>query len=101
MTPRLADVCDGAALVLFDGTLFTDDEMIVSGEGTKTAQRMGHMPMTGPSSALEAFQGLKVTRKMFIHINNTNPVVRLDAPERHALWAAGWEIAEDGMEIDV
>lgn len=99
MTSGLADACDGADAVFFDGTLYDDAEMIASGEGVKTGRRMGHMPMTGPDSAVSAFAGLSPRRKLFIHINNTNPAVRRGSPQRAALAAAGWEVAEDGMEL--
>lgn len=99
LTDDLASACRTADLVLIDGTLFTDDEMIAAGEGAKTGRRMGHLPMTGDGGVLEAFAGLAAKRKLFIHINNTNPVLRYDAPARQRLAAAGWEIAEDGMEI--
>ena len=92
---RLAD----AACVLFDGTLFTDDEMIRLGTGPKTGRRMGHMPMTGPGSTLEAFASIHVARRIFVHINNTNPALLADSEERTHLATAGWEVAEDGMEI--
>jgi pyrroloquinoline quinone biosynthesis protein B len=99
LTPDLVQRIDGADLLLLDGTLFTDDEMLAGGEGPKTGRRMGHIPMTGPGGAVETLAGLKIGRRMFIHINNTNPVVRTDSPERALLARAGWEIAEDGMEI--
>jgi pyrroloquinoline quinone biosynthesis protein B len=60
---------------------------------------MGHMPMTGPGSTLEAFAAIPVGRRIFVHINNTNPALLSDSPERAHLDAAGWEVAEDGMEI--
>ncbi|MCC6919213.1 MAG: pyrroloquinoline quinone biosynthesis protein PqqB [Alphaproteobacteria bacterium] len=99
MTEPLAGACESADLVLVDGTLFRDDEMIAAGEGAKTGRRMGHLPMTGDGSMLEAFAALGPKRKIFIHINNTNPALRYDSPERAFLADAGWEIAEDGMEI--
>lgn len=99
MTPALAAVLRGAELVLFDGTLWRDDEMIRAGLGPKTGQRMGHMSATGPAGAIRAFEGLGVTRKIFVHINNSNPVLLDDSPERAAAQAAGWEIAHDGMEL--
>lgn len=99
MTPALAAACDGADAVFFDGTLYDDDEMIRSGEGAKTGRRMGHMPMTGDGGAAGAFAALKPKRKMFIHINNTNPAVRRGSAARAALNAAGWEIAEDGQDV--
>ena len=99
MTEALRQRLAGAACVMFDGTLFTDDEMIRMGAGPKTGRRMGHMPMTGAGSTLEAFAEIPVGRRIFIHINNTNPALLADSPERAQLSAAGWEVAEDGMEI--
>lgn len=98
MTPALAKRLAGADLALFDGTLFADDEMVRSGTGAKTGRRMGHMPMSGPGGSMVAFDGLEVGRKVYIHINNTNPVWR-DGPERRAVEYLGWEVANDGMEI--
>lgn len=95
---RLADRLRGADLVFFDGTTWTDDEMARMGAGTKTAGRMGHMCMDGPQGSIAAFAGLDVKRKIFIHINNTNPVLLEDSPERRQAEAEGWEIAWDGME---
>lgn len=99
MTDALRARLAGADCVLFDGTLFTDDEMIRLGAGPKTGRRMGHMPMTGPGSALEAFAAMPVGRRIFVHVNNTNPALLADSPERAQLTAAGWDVAEDGMEI--
>ncbi|MDP3418474.1 pyrroloquinoline quinone biosynthesis protein PqqB [Falsiroseomonas sp.] len=99
MTDALRARLRGADCVLFDGTLFTDDEMIRQGAGPKTARRMGHMPMMGPGSTLDAFADLAVARRIFVHINNTNPALLSDSPERARLLAAGWEVGEDGMEI--
>jgi pyrroloquinoline quinone biosynthesis protein B len=99
LSPALAERLSGAALVLFDGTLWTDDEMIQSGTGVKTGARMGHMSISGPDGTLAAFAGLGVRRKVLIHINNTNPVLLDDSAERAAVLAAGWEVAYDGMEI--
>ncbi len=99
MTDALRARLAGSDCVLFDGTLFTDDEMIRLGAGPKTGRRMGHMPMVGAGSTLDAFVGIPVTRRIFVHINNTNPALLADSPERTHLDAAGWEVAEDGMEI--
>ena len=90
---------EGAPLVLFDGTLWRDDEMIAAGVGTKTGRRMGHMSVSGPDGAMAAFERLGVKRKVFVHMNNTNPILLDDSPERAALARAGWEAAKDGMEI--
>ena len=97
----LAKRVRGAGLVLFDGTTWTDDEMERAGTGTKTATRMGHMSMSGPTGSIAAFDGLGVARKIFIHINNTNPVLLEDSPERRAAETAGWKIAFDGMELSL
>jgi pyrroloquinoline quinone biosynthesis protein B len=97
----LAERLRGADLVLFDGTTWTDDEMQRSGTGTKTATRMGHLSMSGDGGSIAAFEGLGVARKVFIHINNTNPVLLEDTPERRAAEAAGWQVAFDGMELSL
>jgi pyrroloquinoline quinone biosynthesis protein B len=99
LTPALAERVRGAALIMFDGTLWADDEMIRSGAGVKTGARMGHMSLSGPDGTLAAFAPLGVRRKILIHINNTNPVLLDDSSERAAVTAAGWEVAYDGMEI--
>lgn len=101
MTPALADRLRGADLVLFDGTLWTDDEMIAAGVGAKTGRRMGHMPVSGPEGSLAAFETLGVRRKIFVHLNNTNPLWRADSPERAVASAAGWEVAFDGMTVSL
>jgi len=99
MTPALERRLDGADVLLFDGTLWTDDEMIRAGIGAKTGRRMGHMSVSGPDGTMAAFANLAIGRKILIHINNSNPVLLDDSPERKAATAAGWEVAYDGMEI--
>lgn len=99
MTEDLADRLRGAGLVLFDGTLWRDDEMIVAGVGGKTGKRMGHISVGDPDGSIAAFKSLDVRRKIFVHVNNTNPILVGDSPERAAAKAAGWEIAHDGMEV--
>jgi pyrroloquinoline quinone biosynthesis protein B len=99
LTPALAERVRGAALIMFDGTLWADDEMIRSRAGVKTGARMGHISLSGPDGTLAAFAPLGVRRKVLIHINNTNPVLLDDSSERAAVTAAGWEVAYDGMEI--
>jgi pyrroloquinoline quinone biosynthesis protein B len=89
---------DRADVVLFDATLFVDDEMILTGTGDKTGRRMGHMPLDGADGTLAALGGLR-GRRILIHINNTNPILIEDSAERRKAEAAGFEIAEDGMEI--
>jgi len=87
-----------ANVIFFDGTLFTDDEMIRTGTGSKTGRRMGHMPIEGADGALAALADVSA-RRVFIHINNTNPILIAGSPERQKVEAAGWEIAEDGLKI--
>jgi pyrroloquinoline quinone biosynthesis protein B len=93
---RLEDI----DLLLFDGTVWNNDEMAQTGTGQKTGARMGHVPLNGDHGSLARFNGFKA-RKIFIHINNTNPILQPDAPERVEVLAQGWEIAADGMEIDL
>jgi pyrroloquinoline quinone biosynthesis protein B len=99
MPADLARRLTGAPLVFFDGTTWTDDELPATGVGAKTGRRMGHMSMSGPDGSITAFAELDVRRRIFIHINNTNPVLLRDSPERRQAEAAGWEIAEDGLEV--
>ena len=89
----------GASVVLFDGTLWQDDEMIRLGLGPKTGRRMGHMSVSGPGGTLEAFQDISVSRKVLVHINNSNPVLIEGSDERAVLAKHGWEVAYDGMEV--
>lgn len=88
-----------APLVLFDGTLFENQEMVTGGLGAKTGQRMGHLNVSGPDGSMAAFAELEVARRIYIHINNSNPVLLEDSPERAAVEEAGWEVAYDGQEI--
>lgn len=101
MTPELCGKLEGADLVLFDGTLWRDDEMVLAGLGQKTGRRMGHMSLGDPGGTIEAFRSIKVNRKIVIHMNNSNPVLLADSPERAVAEAAGWTIGHDGMEISL
>lgn len=104
MPPELANRLRNAPLILFDGTLWMDDEMIKDGVGVKTGQRMGHMSVNEADpniGTIAAFRSLGVKRKIFIHINTTNPILLEDSPERAACTAAGWEVSYDGMEISL
>jgi pyrroloquinoline quinone biosynthesis protein B len=98
MTPALRERLSRANAILFDGTLFTDDEMIRAGLGEKTGRRMGHMPIDGPDGSIAALQDLPA-RRIFVHINNTNPILIDGSPQRQRVEAAGWEVAQDGLEI--
>ena len=92
---------EAADVVLFDGTFWSDDEMGVHGVGSKTARAMGHLPIGGPEGSLAATASMKLRRKVYIHINNTNPILDEDSSERREVEDAGWEIAFDGMDFEV
>ncbi len=98
VTASLHERLARADVVLFDGTLFTDHEMISTGTGEKTGRRMGHMPIDGESGTLATLADLP-GRRILTHINNTNPILVEGSPERRKVEAAGFEVAEDGMEI--
>jgi pyrroloquinoline quinone biosynthesis protein B len=91
----------GAGCLLFDGTVFTDAEMIELGVGQKTGRRMGHVPISGEGGSLHAFGESAISRKVYIHINTTNPILEGGSKPEQAVTAAGWEIAYDGMTIEL
>lgn len=95
----LAQRLRGAPLVFFDGTLFTDDEMIRQDLSQKTGKRMGHISISGPQGTISAFEDLEVGRRIFVHINNSNPILNDNSEERRVTEAAGWEVGCDGMEV--
>ena len=99
MNDDLRQRLQGADMVFFDGTLWQDDEMVRAGLGQKTGKRMGHMSMSGPDGSIAAFVGMDIGRKIYVHMNNTNPVLRPDSAEKAEAEAAGWIIGQDGMEI--
>jgi pyrroloquinoline quinone biosynthesis protein B len=99
MTVDLRARIAAARVVFFDATLWRDDEMIVQGAGAKTGRRMGHMSLSGPEGTLAAFADVKGPQKILIHINNTNPILLADSPERAEVERAGWSVAWDGLEI--
>jgi pyrroloquinoline quinone biosynthesis protein B len=99
MTEGLKRRLAGASVVLFDGTLWQDDEMIRLGLGPKTGRRMGHMSLSGPDGTVAAFRDIAVKRKILVHINNSNPILIEGSIERDMLAKDGWEVAYDGMEV--
>lgn len=102
MEPPVWTAMQAADCVLVDGTLWTDDEMIALGASRKTSRAMGHMPQSGPGGMLEWLEQLPAaTRKILIHINNTNPILDSESPQRVALTERGVEVAYDGMEIEL
>jgi pyrroloquinoline quinone biosynthesis protein B len=99
VTDDLRSRLNGASAIFFDGTVWRDDELIAAGLGNKTGQGMGHIAMSGDSGAIESLAGLDIDRKMFLHINNSNPVLLRDSAERATAERAGWQIPADGTEI--
>ncbi|KRW95794.1 pyrroloquinoline quinone biosynthesis protein PqqB [Paracoccus sp. PXZ] len=95
----LRERISGADALLFDGTLWTDDEMVRAGLGAKTGRRMGHVPVSGPGGSLEGLRDLALGARIYVHLNNSNPLVDPASPERAMAQAAGWQIGHDGMEI--
>ncbi len=98
---ELLSLVDGADALLFDGTLFTDNEVIDLGVLDKTSMRMGHLPITGEGSSLHAFDGARIAKKAFIHINTTNPILERGSEAEKTVKAAGWEVSYDGMTFNV
>jgi len=88
--------CD---LLLLDGTFWSDDELIRVAGGRRTAQRMGHVPIAGPEGSLERLRAITHPNKVYIHINNTNPILDEDSVEFAQLTAEGWTVAHDGMHF--
>jgi pyrroloquinoline quinone biosynthesis protein B len=99
VTDDLRSRLAGASAIFFDGTVWRDDELITAGLGNKTGQSMGHIAMSGARGAIESLDGLDIGRKMFLHINNSNPVLLRDSAERATAERAGWQIPADGTEI--
>ncbi len=97
--PPLASRIQGADLLFLDGTLFTDDEMVAQGLSAKTGQRMGHISMSGPDGSVEAIKPLDIKRRIYVHINNSNPVLDETSQARTFVEINGWEVGHDGMEI--
>src|SRR6266850_2184056 len=96
ITADMRRAFDGVDAVFFDGTFWSSDELPGQGLGTKRAEDMAHLPVGGPGGSLERLGDLRARRRIYIHVNNTNPMLRDDSPQRAAVIAAGWEVAEDG-----
>jgi pyrroloquinoline quinone biosynthesis protein B len=92
---------DGADLLLFDGTFWTDDELIALGIGERTAREMDHLPVSGPGGSLARLASLRVQQRVYVHINNTNPMLVEDSPERAAVERAGLRVGMDGMRFEI
>ncbi len=96
---RILQAVEGADCLFFDGTFWSSDELIRLGLSTKCAEDMAHLPVGSPAGSLTGLRPLTVHRKIYTHINNTNPILVEDSPERRAVEAARWEVAEDGMGV--
>lgn len=99
ITPALIERAQKADLFFFDGTLWDNEEMVRAGLSPKTGHRMGHVSVSGEDGPLRHFASCTKPQKIFIHINNSNPILLNDSPERHHTTQAGWTVAEDGMNI--
>lgn len=95
---ELLEVASRCDCILFDGSFWSDDEMARRGVGIRTSLAMGHLRIDGPDGSLARLSHLRA-RKVYTHVNNTNPILDEDSPERRAVERAGWEVAEDGMDI--
>jgi pyrroloquinoline quinone biosynthesis protein B len=101
LTPEVRAQLAGCAVLLVDGTCFADDEMARLGLGAKTSTEMGHLPIGGPDGSLEQLSGLGAERVIYVHLNNTNPVLLEDSPEHRAVLDRGMEVATDGLEVKI
>jgi pyrroloquinoline quinone biosynthesis protein B len=97
---RIVELLDRATCVLVDGTFWRDDELVALGVGNRTARAMGHVPLAEPDGSLATLARLR-SRTVLVHVNNTNPVLLEDSPERVLLAERGVEVAYDGMEIEL
>lgn len=97
----LVTALPSSTCVFFDGSFWSEHEMELRGVGERTASAMGHLPIGGPEGSLARLQELGAMRRIYTHVNNTNPILNETSPERRALVEAGWEVAEDGMDVDV
>jgi pyrroloquinoline quinone biosynthesis protein B len=101
LTPAIRAALEGADAVFLDGTFWSSDELITLGVGEKRAEQMAHLPVGGPGGSLAALRDLRAPHRIYVHLNNTNPLLREDSPERAAAVAAGWAVAWDGMALEL
>jgi pyrroloquinoline quinone biosynthesis protein B len=101
LTAAVRAELEDCACLLIDGTCWHDDELIRLGLAGKTAREMGHLPIDGPDGSLEQLSALPIERKIYIHINNTNPILLEDSPERRTAEQRGLEVAVDGLELQI
>jgi pyrroloquinoline quinone biosynthesis protein B len=101
LTPELRAEIEGCDCLLIDGTCWRDDELVRLGLAGKTSREMGHLPIEGPDGSLAQLRSLGVGRTIFVHMNNTNPILLEDAPERRIVEDSGMQVAMDGLEVEV
>ncbi len=101
LTASVLAQLEDCACLLFDGTCWQDDELIRLGVASRTSRDMGHLPISGADGSLEQLAPLPIGRKIYIHINNTNPILLEDSPERRIVGEHGFEVAEDGLELEI
>ena len=101
LTPEVLEELADCSGLLVDGTCWRDDEMPSLGLASKTSREMGHVPIDGPGGSLELLSPLPIDRKVYLHINNTNPILLEDSPQRGILARHGMEVAVDGMELEI
>ncbi|MFC5953557.1 pyrroloquinoline quinone biosynthesis protein PqqB [Streptomyces pratens] len=101
LTPALRVEIKGCACLLIDGTCWRDDELVRLGLAGRTSREMGHLPIDGPDGSLAQLPSLGAGRTIFVHMNNTNPILLEDAPERRTVEESGMEVAMDGLEVQV
>jgi pyrroloquinoline quinone biosynthesis protein B len=101
LTPELRAEIAGCDCLLVDGTCWRDDELVRLGLAGKTSREMGHLPVGGPDGSLAQLRSLGVGRAIYVHMNNTNPILLSDTPERRAVQDSGVEVAVDGLEVEV
>jgi pyrroloquinoline quinone biosynthesis protein B len=101
LTPAVCAQLEDCACLLVDGTCWSDDELVRLGRGGRTAREMGHLPISGPGGSLEQLAPLPIERRIYVHVNNTNPILLEDSPERRAVEEHGLEVAVDGLDLEV
>ena len=101
LTPAVRAEIEGCDCLLIDGTCWGDDELVRLGQSGRTSREMGHLPIDGPDGSLAQLPSLDVRRTIFVHMNNTNPILLADTPERRTVEASGMEVAMDGLEVQV
>ena len=99
LDPDVAAALEQAELVLFDGTFWSDDELIALGVSDRTARQMDHLPIAGPGGSLELLAALTARERVYTHINNTNPILLEDSPERAEVERRGLRVGADGMRF--